>query len=707
MRIKRIVLYNFGPYEGINQFDIEKQAKNGNIVLIGGKNGAGKTTLFSAIRLSLYGYREGGYQFANAYYMRKVKKLINDKVKREEKAESYVEIEFSIVYGSETNIYIIKRSWNIDNNEINENMFIIKNGEKLYGDDINDFENYLLNILPPELFDLYFFDGEKITDFFMEDGSNSRIKNAFLILCGYDNFEIMYRNFKRVGSGNRTDDEAIRRYTESKDKLAQTTIIFEKVNCEIEELKQEISSVKSEIREMERRYRDEGGVTMEEWNDNFLKLKQEEQYRELRNEWIKRAANDIIPFLILEDKIEEVVNILDYEETTYEKDTLRKMCLQILNEAAINLKTTASVDASVIDGLLKESESIIGDFKTEKIILGLSLEEKKLLSGQLYNLRQLKKDSVINNRAEVKLSIERSKEIRSIIENSSVSAVQDYFSQKELLLHKQEKLTEDLNHLIEYNKKNEIDLEIQRGIYKRENHALEEELKKNSLNNMTTRAILLLEKLQKKLFSTEKLKVEKFFMKKIKELARKTNFIEAIRIDDDFNVHIFKKVNLSSDELYQTILRYDEESYIKQYGKYHWDFLLEKFESKDRIDLLRKIKKTEGNVEINYEMDKAVLSNGEKQVYIMTLYWAIMKLCKQEVPFIIDTPFARIDSEHRANITEKFFDDLAGQVFIFSTNEEIVGNHLDIIKNNIQATFLLENAENEKTIVCANSYFGG
>lgn len=84
-----------------------------------------------------------------------------------------------------------------------------------------------------------------------------------------------------------------------------------------------------------------------------------------------------------------------------------------------------------------------------------------------------------------------------------------------------------------------------------------------------------------------------------------------------------------------------------------------------------------------------------------------MRLCKQEVPFIIDTPFARIDSEHRANITEKFFDDLKGQVFIFSTNEEIVGQHLSILEKSVQARFLLENTDNEKTTVCSNVYFGG
>ena len=107
------------------------------------------------------------------------------------------------------------------------------------------------------------------------------------------------------------------------------------------------------------------------------------------------------------------------------------------------------------------------------------------------------------------------------------------------------------------------------------------------------------------------------------------------------------------------------------------------------------------------EVDKSRLSKGEKQIFIMALYWAFMCLSKYEVPFIIDTPFARIDSEHRANITREFFMDLQGQVFIFSTNEEIVGEHYDAMKNEVQSTFLLENVDNLKTNVRTNTYFGG
>ena len=91
----------------------------------------------------------------------------------------------------------------------------------------------------------------------------------------------------------------------------------------------------------------------------------------------------------------------------------------------------------------------------------------------------------------------------------------------------------------------------------------------------------------------------------------------------------------------------------------------------------------------------------------MALYWSLIQLNKQQVPFVIDTPFARIDTEHRLNIAKKFFMDLSGQVFIFSTNEEIVGENYERMKNRVQAKFLLENTDNLRTTIYANEYFGG
>ena len=105
------------------------------------------------------------------------------------------------------------------------------------------------------------------------------------------------------------------------------------------------------------------------------------------------------------------------------------------------------------------------------------------------------------------------------------------------------------------------------------------------------------------------------------------------------------------------------------------------------------------------EIDKTSLSNGEKQIFIMALYHSLVQLCNYEIPFVIDTPFARIDTEHRRNISLHFFCELKGQVFILSTNEEIDSDHIAIMKDHIATTYMLENSGSQKTDVLTGSYF--
>lgn len=105
------------------------------------------------------------------------------------------------------------------------------------------------------------------------------------------------------------------------------------------------------------------------------------------------------------------------------------------------------------------------------------------------------------------------------------------------------------------------------------------------------------------------------------------------------------------------------------------------------------------------EIDKTSFSNGEKQIFIMALYHSLVQLCNYEIPFVIDTPFARIDTEHRRNISLHFFCELRGQVFILSANEEIDSDHIAIMKDHIATTYMLENSGSQKTEVLTGSYF--
>ena len=82
-----------------------------------------------------------------------------------------------------------------------------------------------------------------------------------------------------------------------------------------------------------------------------------------------------------------------------------------------------------------------------------------------------------------------------------------------------------------------------------------------------------------------------------------------------------------------------------------------------------------------------------------------MRQSKNNLPFIIDTPFARIDTEHRDNITNFFFNDLPGQLFILSTNEEISGKHLARLNDQIARVYTLEYGDDKRTRIFENEFF--
>jgi DNA sulfur modification protein DndD len=86
-----------------------------------------------------------------------------------------------------------------------------------------------------------------------------------------------------------------------------------------------------------------------------------------------------------------------------------------------------------------------------------------------------------------------------------------------------------------------------------------------------------------------------------------------------------------------------------------------------------------------HEIDK---SAGASQVFTQALIWAVTHVSGQSFPFIVDTPLARLSRDQRLGVL-KTFTDRPGQVILLSTDEEVVGDKLDAIKNRVSAAFQL------------------
>lgn len=693
MRIDNIVLNNFGSYEGETIFDTNAQSGK-NIVLIGGKNGAGKTTLFTAMRVCLYGYMSMGYKSYNAFYIRAITKLINNNAKMVKPATAHVSMQISLSNGREIDQYKLLRSW-VLGDSLTESFEVFRNDTALNSEEIADFEKYLLSLIPPELFNLYFFDGEKIADFFMNEGSNARIKDAFLTLCGYDTFDIMRRNFKRISGSGTTSNAALDEYWEAKQAAEKTQQEYSALLGEMSVCEDAISACEADIAALEKSYSQKGGISQEEWNQKLIQLREEEKKREMWNAMLRKWANELVPFLMIRD---QVIALKDQIAKENNNQKFQNFC-EILQSPEISTLLPGNTQ-QIIDAAFSNYGS------TDTQILDLSLDQSALLLSQISTILAFDAKKVAKYKNAIKKSITLSATIRQQLDNSNIAAVQEYMQRKAELFEKKSELLDKkvyLEHQISAQK--ELLQQVTAALSKTQ-AKLEAELKKASINDISARAIVMLDKLQKVLYRQQITKVEGFFRREIRTLMRKTHFIDDIKIDDDFNIFLYRYEAIEVSVLLDALAEKSEEHILSVFGKEALQELFRLSGSDSLEGVILHCSSLAGEtLNLPIRIDQTSLSNGEKQIFIMALYHSLVQLGRHEIPFIIDTPFARIDTEHRRNISQHFFSKLHGQVFILSTNEEINSDHVRIMGDRIAATYMLENADNKRTVVVNDSYF--
>lgn len=552
MRIKKIELCNFGSYAGVCEFDLQT-TKKGNIVLIGGKNGAGKTTLFSGIKLCLYGNKAAGFENINAHYRREVKKYINDASRFDVSSKCYVKLDMLFSNGQDDDVYVMTRGWNNGSDSLDEfeELIVEKNGILLNSEELSDFDNYVMNIIPPELFDLFFFDGEQIADYFLGENGNERVKNAFMVLCGYDTFDIMQKNFKRLAFGKKAAEGCDVNYVEAKKQVEnQAEKEYDDNIIELNSIKAEIDSANGEIKALDKKYKLSGGVTYDEWNEKLLQIKEDERIREEKNLQLKKMANEVVPYIIVRELLEKLsVQLLkEHDKQQYEllEESLKNILPDVLHRVCSRLNWQDNIEFAdlVIEEFNNEVE--LGKVSEISDIIGLSGEEYIVVQNTIARYIALDKECVIATEREIKDSIEKTQHLRQEIESCNIEGIQEYLQNKAKLVEKINELNQELQDCIEKMQLYKATLEEKRIILKREEKKFDEISKNISITELSEKSVAFLDVLQNRLYSNEIKKVEEFFMVKIKELARKNSFIDSIMIDADFNVHIYKKITFGT-----------------------------------------------------------------------------------------------------------------------------------------------------------------
>lgn len=85
-------------------------------------------------------------------------------------------------------------------------------------------------------------------------------------------------------------------------------------------------------------------------------------------------------------------------------------------------------------------------------------------------------------------------------------------------------------------------------------------------------------------------------------------------------------------------------------------------------------------------------SAGEKQIFTQALITAVVQVSRRVFPMIVDTPMGRLDEEHRKNVLKHLAKN-SGQVILLSTDSEVVGEYLKVIRSRILKTYVIEHED--------------
>ena len=649
MLFSKIILENYGVYKDRQVFDFTSSSEK-PIILCGGTNGAGKTTLFNSIMLCLYGQDSFEKRTTKKDYEEFLKRKIHRYLGSKTIADfAAITIEFEYYHQGKVENYSVSRLWKNDDGKIIENFSIKKNGEKLDSIDESQWHQFIRELLPRGVARLFFFDGEKIVKIAKEGNEDIEIKSSFDMLLGLDLVEQLKSdleiNLMRNMKGGAKEIQ------EKKDEL----------DTELEQLEKNISDlmIKRERKMVEL---DEIQKIVDEYEEKISRLGggYATQRHELQNkesvlkektvnieENIREICLDALPFSMIPKQLEELVEQINQDQeitkNQFEKQSLEKNLSQVSKE-------------------INEDE-FWNDFKADSNL-------KKEISSKIEELFQEKissKSSEIQN------------PIIDLSPNDTVKILDTIKNIDTVLLSKLE------NHTIEYNK---ITEELQKIETALNNAPNDDEIgpliaKLNSehekIGVIKTEFDHLDQKIheQTSLIGLKKSALRQIVDEKYKQKASETN------------LQVTRDVQNVLD-LYSSKLREKKLQLLEQYLIEAIQVLIHKEDFVEKVVIDKKTFAMTLYRKNNQEMLKDELSEGEKQMFATAVLWALAKTSGRPLPFMIDTPLARLDVEHRGKLIETFFPSASHQVVIFSTDAEIDEKYYAQLKPFISKSYLMK-----------------
>lgn len=641
MRILSLCLTNFGIYRGINRFDFSTTKP---VVLIGGMNGRGKTTLLEAVLVALYSANSSSYiKSGYTTFGQYLKAHTNT-----DPSSSWAAIKLSFLHESDggEEVLTVERRWGTSSQRVHVNTKVRRNNT--YDAFLTDnWAAYVENILPRALSNFFFFDGEKIAEMAL-DGSDNQIRNSIRTLLGVSTVDVLRRDLRTVS----------RRLSKAKQREVSSDVV-DRLSEEIDTLKNRLAEIDAKIASL---IESESEITksIEGFQSDFVAAGGEaaaqratytERLRQLKDQLAQIHADKVslcsgnAPLIMFSPMLPNLLNEIKAE---YRRDIMAE-ALHHLDDLLMQYED----DNESIERFLAfaRNEVFHGADRTAFQVTGTDVEELTRLLRELPALQNEYRELVE----------------RKALVSASICEVDDYLSIAidDIAINEAKKALESSTQAL--------------GVIKSRLAALR----------------------------NERTKVNGDYIRKNAEYKRNMSaFLSSLNASEE-NDRAIRFANLA-DEIFECFSIRLQERKVRDLS----ETIGECYRTlANKRGLITSIKMNPKTLEMIYigpdgsEVDRQLLSAGEKQLMVIAILWALAKCSDKKFPVIIDTPLARLDSAHRLSIVRSYFPHASEQSIILSTDSEVFGDYYDALKPNISDEYTLIYDDNTRSTSIRRGYF--
>lgn len=616
MILQTLTLSDFGLYEGEQTYDLRPEPESGRPIILIKGHNGGGKTTF------LEGVRLALYgrrALGPRISRAQYEDYLSRRVHRYAGApKSSVTLSFTRQEDGRIHTYSVHRAWSVNPSGVVDTLSIERDGERLSEVPEEDWEHYLQDMIPPGVSQLFFFDGEKIQEI-ADTEATEGLRDAIRALLGLDLIDQLREDLTIYSA--RAEQSDVANELEGLDRE-----IDEIKSClaEAEEAAGALSSERDvaarRIDRAQKAFESEGGLLAVDRAKLRELLHTEEKTIESLINQLRRLANSPACFALAPKLVKNLKKRISQQQDIISQNSVSVFLSRFEEEVGQQGSKRPSWTQSHFKALQAFLDTQI-DAQQESLLEAepdWMMERLGLLDTRMRKeARTLAGDLV---RAQ-----EERDRLKAAIKGFDETAANDALSELRLAEHRLGGIEADLS-----NRHKEIDqyryrLAAARKARERMIAAAEQRDRQKEKMGLADRSREALQVYGQKILEKRLRDLSQNFVVCFNGLIRKRRLVERVSIDP-------------------------ETFEIRLHG--------------------------EDGAEIN----KDALSAGERQIFAVSMLWALGKTSGRELPVIIDTPLSRLDRHHRRALMMDYAPQASDQVIMLCTDTELTEDLEEIIK---------------------------